>query len=144
MSRFPPVEDLVPHAGPTLAIDELIGWSDGKAHVRLVVREGGLLVRGAGVDTVVTLELMAQAVAACLGYEAFLHGGGVRVGMVVSCRKFEIARSRIDVGERLDIHVVRLRGTDDASTFEAEVHDECCALVSRALMTLVHGDRPPE
>jgi len=144
MSRFPPVEDLVPHAAPTLAIDEVIDWSDGKTHVRLVVRDGGLLVRNGGVDTVVTLELMAQAVAACLGYEAFLHGGGVRVGMVVACRKFSIARSRIDVGERLDIHVVRLRGTDDASTFEAEVHDGRGVLVSSAVMTLVHGDRPPD
>ena len=144
MSRFPPVEDLVPHAAPTLAIDELVDWSEGKTHVRLVVREGGLLVRGGGVDTVVTLELMAQAVAACLGYEAFLHGGGVRVGMVVACRKFAIARARIEVGEQLDIHVVRLRGTDDASTFEAEVHDGQSTLVSSAVMTLVHGDRPPE
>jgi predicted hotdog family 3-hydroxylacyl-ACP dehydratase len=144
MSPFPPVADLVPHAGATLAIDELVGWSDGRAHVRLVVREGGLLVRGGGMDTVVTLELMAQAVASCLGYEAFLHGGGVRVGMVVACRKFTIARPRITVGERLDIHAVRLRGTDDASTFEAEVHDERGEVVSRALMTLVHGDRPPE
>ena len=144
MSRFPPVEDLVPHAAPTLAIDEVVDWSDGKAHVRLVVREGGLLVRNGGIDTVVTLELMAQAVAACLGYEAFQHGGGVRVGMVVACRKFAIARARIDVGERLDIHAVRLRGTDDASTFEAEVHDGCGALVSSAVMTLVHGDRPPD
>jgi predicted hotdog family 3-hydroxylacyl-ACP dehydratase len=144
MNRFPPVEDLVPHAAPTLAIDEVIDWSDGKMHVRLVVREGGLLVRNGGVHTAVTLELMAQAVAACLGYEAFLHGGGVRVGMVVACRKFAIARSRIEVGERLDIHVTRLRGTDDASTFEAEVHDGRGALVSSAVMTLVHGDRPPD
>jgi predicted hotdog family 3-hydroxylacyl-ACP dehydratase len=144
MSRFPPVEDLVPHAAPTLAIDELVDWSDGKTHVRLVVREGGLLVRDGGVDTVVTLELMAQAVAACLGYGAFLHGGGVRVGMVVACRKFAIARARLEIGEQLDIRVVRLRGTDDASTFEAEVHDGRGALVSSAVMTLVHGDRPPD
>ena len=144
MNRFPPVEDLVPHAASTLAIDELVDWSEGKTHVRLVVRDGGLLVRDGGVHTAVTLELMAQAVAACLGYDAFLHGGGVRVGMVVACRKFAIARARIDVGEQLDIHVVRLRGTDDASTFEAEVHDGNGALVSSAVMTLVHGDRPPD
>ncbi len=144
MRPFPPIEDLVPHAPPTLAVDELVGWSDGNAHARLVVREGGLLVRDGGVDTVVTLELMAQTVAACLGYEAFQQGGGVRVGMVVSCRKFTIVRSRLLVGERLDIHVVRLRGTDDVSSFDCEVHDERGELVSRAVMTLVHGDRPPE
>ncbi|HEX5052948.1 MAG TPA: hypothetical protein VFZ65_14325 [Planctomycetota bacterium] len=144
MKRYPPIVDLVPHAPPTLAVDELVDWSDGRAHVRFVVREQGLLVQGGSVDTVVTLELMAQAVAACLGHEAFLRGGGVRVGMVVSCRKLVIARARLPVGERFDIHVVRVRGTDEVSSFETETHDAGGRLVSSALMTLVHGDRPPE
>ncbi|MEO6596009.1 MAG: hypothetical protein ABIP94_14760 [Planctomycetota bacterium] len=144
MRAFPPVVDLVPHAPPTLAIDELISCSDGKAHVRFVVRENGLFVQNGAVDTVVTLELMAQAVAACLGYEAFLQGGGVRVGMVVSCRKFTLARPRLLVGETFHIHVVRVRGTDDVSNFDAETLDVEGQPVSRATMTLVHGDKPPD
>jgi predicted hotdog family 3-hydroxylacyl-ACP dehydratase len=144
MSAFPPIADLVPHGPPTLSVDELIGWSEGTAHTRLVVREGGLLVRDGVLDTVVTLELMAQTVAACLGYQAFQQGGGVRVGMVVACRKFAILRPRVLVGERLDIRVTRLRGTDDVSSFDAETHDGRGELVSKAVMTLVHGDKPPE
>ena len=132
MSAYPPIEDLVPHAPPTLA------------HARLVVREGGLLVHDGGVLAVVTLEHMAQTVAACLGYAAFRGGVSVRVGMVVACRKFTIARSRIVVGERLDVRVVQLRATDDISSFEAEVRDERGLLVSSAVMTLVHAEKPPE
>ena len=144
MNAFPPIADLVPHAPPTIAIDELIDWSEGKAHARLVVREGGLLVHDGGVDAVVTLEYMAQTVAACLGYAAFRVGVGVRVGMVVACRRFTIERARIGTGERLDVRVARLRATDDISSFEADVRDEGGELVSSALMTLVHAEKPPE
>ena len=141
---FPPIEDLVPHSAPTIAIDELVGYSDGKAHARLVVRDDGLLVRDGGADTVVCLEYMAQTVAACLGYAAFLGGIGVRVGMVVACRSFAVTRSRVAVGERLDVRVSRLRATDDISSFEGEVRDERGAIVATATMTLVHAEKPPE
>jgi predicted hotdog family 3-hydroxylacyl-ACP dehydratase len=141
---FPPIEDLVPHAPPALALDELADYREGTARARLTVREGGLLVRDGMVDAVATLEHMAQTVAACLGYEAFLAGGAVRVGMVVACRRFTLARPRIAVGERLDELVTCLRGTDDVSSFDGEVRDERGELVSQATMTLVLGEKPPE
>jgi predicted hotdog family 3-hydroxylacyl-ACP dehydratase len=140
----PPIEDLVPHSPPALALDELVECHGGRAHARLTLRADGLLVRDGGADAVVTLEHMAQTVAACLGYEAFLGGGAVRVGMIVACRQFTLARPRIAVGERIDVHVGRLRGTDDVSIFEGEVRDEHGALVAAAVMTLVHAVRPPD
>jgi len=142
--KYPPIEDLVPHSAPTLALDELVDWSDGKAHARLVVKDDGLLVHDGAADSVVCLELMAQTVAACLGYGAFLGGVGVRVGMVVACRRFTIERPRIVVGECLDVRVSRLRATDDISSFEGEVRDERGALIATATMTLVHAEKPPE
>ncbi len=144
MTRYPPVEDLVPHAPPALALDELVDFHDGCAHTRLVVRDGGLLVQDGGVDTTVALEWMAQTTATCLGYEAFLGGIGVRVGMVIACRQLTISRPRVVVGERLDVKAWRLRGTDDISSFQGEVRDERGELVAGAVMTLVHSEKPPE
>ena len=144
MTRYPPIEDLVPHAPPTLTLDELVEARDGFAHARLVVREGGLLVGADGVDTSAALEWMAQTVAACLGYAAFCGGVGVRVGMVVACRRFTRSRERVALGERLDVRVTRLHGTDDISSFDGEVLDARGAPVAAATMTLVHAERPPE
>lgn len=143
MTVFPPIIDLVPHTPPTLALDELVDWSDGKAHTRATVRSDGLLVRDGVADSVVCLEYMAQTVAACLGYGAFLGGVGVRVGMVVACRKFTIARQGIAVGERLDVRVSRIRATDDISSFDGEVRDERGLPIAMATMTLVHAEKPP-
>jgi predicted hotdog family 3-hydroxylacyl-ACP dehydratase len=143
MSDFPPVADLVPHAPPALALDELLAWRPGEATARITVREHGLLVVGDGVDACVTLELMAQTAAACLGYEAFRSGGGVRVGMVVVCRKLEMVRPRLLVGESFTVQARRARGSDFASAFEGEVRDASGELVARATITLVHPEQLP-
>lgn len=143
MSRFPPIEDLVPHAPPMLAVERLVEWSPGRAETELTVRDGGPFVRDGVVGAACTLEYMAQSVAACLGYEAFRGGVGVRVGMVVACRAMTIERDTLPVGTTLRITVTRVRGTDDASQFEAETRSDG-ELVARATLTLVHAEVPPE
>jgi predicted hotdog family 3-hydroxylacyl-ACP dehydratase len=141
---FPPIADLVPHSPPALALDELVDCRDGAAHARLVVRDGGLLVQNGGASSVVCLEYMAQTVAACLGAAAFLDGRTVRVGMVVACRRFTLQRHHLRVGERLDVRVHRIRGTEDISNFEGDVRDERGEMVAAATMTLVHAEKPPD
>jgi predicted hotdog family 3-hydroxylacyl-ACP dehydratase len=142
--NFPPIVDLVPHSPPALALDELVEYGDGTAHARLVVRDDGLLVHDGGASAIVCLEYMAQTVAACLGYAAFLDGRGVRVGMIVACRRFAMERQHLRVGERLDVRVNRVRATEDISSFEGEVRDERGEPVASAAMTLVHAEKPPE
>ncbi|MFO1031022.1 MAG: hypothetical protein U1F60_08090 [Planctomycetota bacterium] len=140
---FPPVSDLVPHSAPTLALDELVAWAPGEATARVTIREHGLLVQGDGVDACVALELMAQTAAACLGHAAFQGGGAVRVGMVVGCRKLQLLRPRLLVGETFAVRVRCTRGSDFVSSFDAEVHDHAGTLVARTTMTIVHAEQPP-
>lgn len=143
MKPFPPVADLVPHTAPTLVLEELVHWAPDQATLRFTVREHGLLVQNGRVDAAVTLEWMAQAAAACLGYEAFRGGEGVRVGMVVGVRRLQLLRPSFAVGEALTVEVRRTRGSDFASTFSGEVRDDSEAVVATAAMTLVHGAAPP-
>lgn len=140
--RFPPVADLVPHELPTLVLEELVHWEPGAATLRFTVRKHGLLVHDGRVDACVALEWMAQGAAACLGHEAFRGGEGVRVGMVVGCRKLVLRRDDFAVGEELVVAVRRTRGSDFASTFEGEVRDRTNDVVATASMTLVHGAPP--
>ncbi len=140
---FPPVADLVPHAAPTLALDELVAWAPGEAVLRLRIREHGLLVQDGAVDASVTIELMAQGAAACLGHAAFRGGGAVRVGMVVGCRKLQLLRPTLFVGEDFVVTVRCTRGSDFVSSFDGEVHDAAGALVARTTMTIVHAEQPP-
>jgi predicted hotdog family 3-hydroxylacyl-ACP dehydratase len=142
VSALPPVAGLVPHAPPMLAVDELLECAPGRALARLVVRDG-LFSRAGRVDAIVTFEYMAQVVAACLGHEALRQGEGVRVGMVIACRRLNIEQPFVAVGDELLLRVERVRGSDHVSHFDAETRTPAGALVSRVTLTLIHGERPP-
>ncbi|MCA8949397.1 MAG: hypothetical protein KDE27_07830 [Planctomycetes bacterium] len=143
MSAYPAIAELVPHQVPMLALDELIHYEPGQARARLVLRPGNPMARGGVVDSVATLEHMAQAVAACLGMEAYAEGEAVRVGMVIACRKMEVFRPALALGEEFQVEARRVRGTESLSHFEAEVRDLAGVLVATSTLTLVHGMQPP-
>jgi predicted hotdog family 3-hydroxylacyl-ACP dehydratase len=139
MERFPAIEKLVPHGLPMRALDELEHWEPGHAVCRVRIREGMPFVGEHGVDSVVLLEYMAQAVAACLGHEAYVGGDGIRAGMIVGVRKMKLHRPSIPLQSEVRIAVDRLSGTEEVSVFtaRAEIDD---ILVADARLTLFHAD----
>lgn len=140
---FPPISDLVPHGLPMRALEELVEWEPGRATCRMTVRKVTPFVTRESVPCCATIEFMGQAIAACLGYEAYRGGNNVRVGMIVGVRTMEMMRPSLEVGEVLTITVTRLRGDEDVSVFRGEVV-AADGVVSRAQLTLVHPEKPPE
>ena len=139
---YPPIEELVPHAGAMVLLEELLEWSAGHARCRLRIREGAPFVRERAVESVVTIEYMAQAVAACLGYEALLGGAGVRVGMIIGCKRFEAHADQLHVGDELEVSVQCVQGNEALSHFECRVL-RAGTLFSEALLTLFHAEQLP-
>jgi predicted hotdog family 3-hydroxylacyl-ACP dehydratase len=142
VSAFPPIEELVPHSGAMVLLDAMLEWAQGRARCSLTIRPGAPFVRDGAVESVVTIEYMAQAVAACLGYEALVSGGGVRVGMIIGCKRFEAHAEALQVGDQCEVSVQVVSGNDTLSHF-------ACTLTrggqpfSEALMTLYHAERLP-
>ena len=141
---IPDIGELVPHEAPMLALEALTEWQPGHAIGTLTVREDNPFVVDGALDAVVTLEYMAQTIAACLGMEAYRDGGAVRVGMIIACRKLEILRPRLAVGDTLTITADCVRGTDSLSHYDGEVRTAGGDRVAAATMTLVHGEKPPD
>ena len=142
MSGYPPIEELLPHSGAMVLLDELTRWQRGEAECALRVRERGPFVRGGLVESVVTLEYMAQAVAACLGYEALLGGGAVRVGMVIACKRFEAQLDQLRSGDALRVEVRCIQGSDTLSHFDCRVW-RGSEPVASAVLTLYHAPNLP-
>jgi len=138
---IPHIEKLLPHSPPMVLIDRLESWSDGEATSSLVVRANTRFVENGRLPSFCLLEHMAQTVAACLGYEAYQDGEGVRPGMVVGCKVFDLHVDDIEVGTTLTIEVTRASATDGTSRFDCRT-SEGETLVASATMTLVHGDLP--
>lgn len=141
---FPAITELVPHQLPMLALDEVTSWELGKAEGRLTIRDSNPFVRDGELHTVMALEYMAQAVAACLGMEAYISGVNVRVGMVIACRKMTIAQPVLRVGQTYTVKATCVRATDAISHYDGEMHASDGAVVATCTMTLVHGEKPPE
>lgn len=143
MTQYPPIAEFLPHRGPMVLLDAMTRWAEGEAECSLRVRETARFVVEGRVESAVTIEYMAQAVAACLGYEAVLNGGAVRSGMIIACKTFTAHADALQVGDELRVHVRRIRGSDTLSHFEGSVH-RGDALYSQAVLTLYHAEQPPD
>jgi predicted hotdog family 3-hydroxylacyl-ACP dehydratase len=135
---FPPVAELIPHAGAMVLLDELVAWHKGYARCVALVRPFAPFVRDGRVDSVVTIEYMAQAVAACLGYEALSAGDGVRVGMIIACKRFVAHADHLRVGDALTLDVHSVQGNELLSHFDCKL-SRADELFSEATLTLYHA-----
>jgi len=144
VTSLPDISELVPHQTPVLALDKLSSWELGHAKGELTIRDSNPLVHDGTIDTVMSLEYMAQCVAACLGMEAFQSGGNVRVGMIVACRQMEILQPELLLGETYAVKADCVRGNNSLSHYDAEIRSSDGELVATCTMTLVHGEKPPK
>ncbi len=123
-------------------LDELVSWAPGEATCRMRLPESAPFAREGRVHAVACIEYMGQAVAACLGNEAFQSGEGVRVGMIIGCRSMTLHRTWIPEGTDLTVSVRRVRGNDTLSHFDCVV--SAADPVAEAVLTLYHASKPPE
>ena len=91
---YPPIAKLVPHGPPVRALERLREWEPGRAVCEVRVTRSLPFVHDDRLASVITLEYMAQAVAACLGHEAYVgRGAEVRVGMLIGVRQIQQDKS---------------------------------------------------
>ena len=138
---YPEIEKLLPHSPPMVLLDRLERWADGEATASLRVRPNTRFVEAGRLPSYCLLEHMAQTVAACLGYEAYQEGEGVRPGMVVGCRTLDLHVDTTEVGATLRIDVTRTSATEGTSRFDCRVTRDATPVAS-ATMTLFHGELP--
>ena len=139
---YPAFAELVPHTEPMVLLDALVDWREGEAHCVFEVKPRTPFVHDGVLRSPMLLEHMAQAVAACLGYEAFRSGIGVRVGMIIACKQLEVFVDEVTVGTSLDVHVRRTRGSDVLSHFDCRV-ERAGERVVTSTLTLFHAEKPP-
>ena len=139
---YPAIVDLVPHAGAMVLLDALTDCQKGYARCSASIREHAPFVKNGSVSAEVTIEYMAQAVAACLGYEAITGGGGVRVGMIIACKRFEAHAEKLDVGDHIEVEARCISGNEALSHFDCKL-TRAGTTFSEAVLTLYHAESLP-
>ena len=121
MNAFPPVATLLPHDVPMVLVDRLLAHDCGRATCAVTVREGAPFVVDGRVATLVTLEYMAQTVAAFAGYTAQQADNPIQVGLLLGCRKMDSYLPWLPVGSALRVDVELVWGNAQLGKFNCTV-----------------------
>ena len=100
--------DVVPHQTPMSLLDTLESYSDNTLVSSLTIKEDSLFYEELGVPTWVGLEYMGQTIAAYGGVEARNEDKPVKIGFLVSSRRYESPQSHFKLGSKLIVFVEKV------------------------------------
>ncbi len=119
--NFPPVSELVPHAGPMVLLDQIVDAAADRLVARATVAAGRPFVEEHGLPALVTLEYMAQAVAAFAGLQGREAGEPVRLGFLLGCRDLQLTCDYVPIGAELIVSSQRTWGDAQLGSFACSV-----------------------
>lgn len=135
------VTKLVPHDGDMVLIETIESRSDHGLIASLEVGKNPLFVEQKGVPTWVGLEYMGQAVAAFAGLTARDSNLPVKIGFLVSARKYEPTLSHFQVGTKLLIEVNEvILNNSGLRVFECAIRCDTAVIVSTNLNVYMPND----
>ena len=108
MSEIFRILDVVPHQSPMSLLDSIESYTDNTLVSSLTITEDNLFYEELGVPTWVGLEYMGQAIAAFGGVKARNEGKPVKIGFLVSSRRYESPQSHFKLGDKLIVAVEKV------------------------------------
>lgn len=105
MTRDLAIRDLIPHDTPMVLLDNVDEVRDNGLTASVTITPDSLFADAKGVPAWVGLEYMGQAIAAHAGVCARRDGEPVRIGFLVSTRRYEPGCAWFPLGARLTISV---------------------------------------
>ena len=119
--EFPAVADLLPHSGALVLLDRIVAADDESLTATAQVTADGLYNQGDTVPAWVSMEYMAQAVAAFAGLAPYHRGEAIPLGFLLGSRRVEFNCPRFPVGSTLTITVEKIL-QDDSGMAVFECH----------------------
>ena len=127
-----PVEELLPHSGPMVLIDDAIDAGDGWVLAGVRIGEDSLFYEpGAGMPAWIGIEYMAQTVAIYSGIQAKRAGEDVRVGLLLGTRKYQATTDYFRLGSYLKVYAHEEWNDGQMAIFDCRIEDEVCLASAR-------------
>ncbi|MDH5552320.1 MAG: hypothetical protein OEX82_03230 [Nitrosomonas sp.] len=121
--------DVIPHGHPMSLLDSIEDYSDNGLVAMVTITEDSLFYESKGVPAWVGVEYMGQAVAAYAGVRARKTKQPVKIGFLVSTRRYESPCSYFSVGTILSVSVSQI--TDNITglqVFDCKIMGEDIAI----------------
>jgi len=120
------VEELLPHSGDMVLIDQMIDYGDDYGVSRVKVKADDKFFEDDinGIHSAIGLEWMAQTIAAIAGIAALSNDRPVQVGFLLGSRKYEPSKPVFKLGEEYTVHVKQLyREENGLGAFQCTIHE---------------------
>ncbi|WP_223669739.1 ApeP family dehydratase [Kangiella shandongensis] len=137
-----PVADFVPHSDPMVLLDRLVDFTDNSltAEVDIQPTSRFFIPAVKGIESWVSIEYMAQAIAALAGVKAHLAGEPVKLGFLLGTRKMDIASPLMLAGQSYQIHIEELYMDDSGlGAFSCSVTQDD-TIISEAKLNVFESD----
>ncbi len=119
---FPPIIELVPHAGRMSLLDRVIDIGEDEIRCGLTIHAGSMFCGAEGVGAWVGIEYMAQTIAAFAGWEARQRGEAIKPGFLLGTRRYQCHCSWFRPGDVLVIEARReLQASSGLAAFECNI-----------------------
>lgn len=118
-----PLEELLPHSGPMILIDEVLDAGEGWALAAVRVGEDSLFYQaGLGVPAWVGIEYMAQTVALYAGICAKQAGAEIRIAFLLGTRRYRTMTDYFGLGCLLRVSVHEEWQDGQMAVFDCQIH----------------------
>ncbi|NRB38738.1 MAG: hotdog family protein [Pseudomonadales bacterium] len=120
------VEELLPHAGNMVLVQQLIYADEENATATVVVKNDGLFSGPNNqVPAWVGIEYMAQTIAAWAGFHALKNNEKVKLGFLLGTRKYQSNVGHFDVGQTLKVEIqMMMQGDNGLGAFSCKISSD--------------------
>ena len=119
-----PIEDLIKHRRGMLLVDRLVSYNLSEVVVEVILKEDTSFLNEDYVPAWVGIEYAAQSIAAWAGLQAIQGDKEVKIGLLLSCRKYKSTRPRFMLGEVLKVHSRKEFSDGQMGTYSCSIYDE--------------------
>jgi 3-oxoacyl-[acyl-carrier-protein] synthase I len=138
-----PIEDVIPHSGRMILLDRVVSVEDGRLIAAVELRADSMFVRDGRARAIVTVEYMAQAVAAYVGTLSRQQKEPVEIGFLIGIREMTLSVDYLEAGDVLEIEAQHVWGDDKLGSFKTATR-RGSEIISEAALTVYRGDLPED
>jgi predicted hotdog family 3-hydroxylacyl-ACP dehydratase len=124
--RFPPIAELIPHAGDMVLLSCVVAHDELETRCRVEVAEQRLFCdAGGAVPAWLAIEWMAQCIAVRGGLRARERGEAPPLGLLLGSRKMRFEAADFQADQVLAVRARHLRGRPEsgAQVFDCAIHE---------------------
>lgn len=136
------VEELLPHSGPMLLIDELVDWGEDFVEVLVTHQHPNIFSDAQGrVPGWVGIEYMAQAIGIFAGLKSKAKGESIKVGFLLGTRKYLSHLDCFAAQQAVSIRAqVLMYDEHDLAVFDCSIISEHTVLASAQIKAIQPKD----